>query len=406
MKINKAILLSVLGLGVCAAAQAGDVYLTGSTAARSDIYNTLVASGAVFTGVPAVTEYDGSATDPHKANEMIFVGTLVGGSGTTTLHCSWSGSDGGIDNVALKGTTSAARLANFANGPYDGVNHGTLKATDGGGPGATSHEVDLAMSDNIFNYAHAYGDPGSEGLAHAPADLTTGTQVAVVTFKWIRNNGSFTGNNVSSSQIRQALGGACPLAVFTGNPADTTKFVYVSGRTKDSGTRCNALGDSGWGVFKSVNQIEVDPATGNMVDLGGGNFEGDTGFTSGGTLAKTLGVSTTATTDQNNGGSGGFGVIAYLGFNDANTALTLSPNPAHELTYNGVAWSQANIKEGTYTFWGNEYIYTANSVSAEATLCYNNMAGAIPAHLDGSNEILVSSMDTVKANPEADPAHN
>ena len=143
---------------------------------------------------------------------MIFVGTLVGGTGTTTLHCHWSGSDGGIDNVSLAGTTNPNRLASFANPPYDGVDHGTgLPAS------SSSHEVDLAMSDNIFNYAHAYGDPGSEGLSSAPADLNNGTQVAVVTFKWIRNNGTWTGSNVSSSQIRQALSGVCPLSVFTGN---------------------------------------------------------------------------------------------------------------------------------------------------------------------------------------------
>ena len=48
MKINRSILLAVLGLGVAAAAQAGDVYLTGSTAVRGDIFTTLSTPGAVF----------------------------------------------------------------------------------------------------------------------------------------------------------------------------------------------------------------------------------------------------------------------------------------------------------------------------------------------------------------------
>ncbi|HWC58045.1 MAG TPA: hypothetical protein VHC44_00015, partial [Verrucomicrobiae bacterium] len=213
MKINKSILLAVLGLGAVTAAQAGTVYMTGSTAARGNIFTTLSTPGAVFTAAPTITEYDGGA---GSANYMVFTGTLVGGSGTTTLQIHWSGSDGGVDNVSLAGSSNPNRLADFVATGIDGVDHGTAQP-----PSTASHEVDLAMSDNIFTYSHAYGDPGSEGLSSAPADLANGTEVGVITFKWVRNNGLWTGNNVSSSQIRQALGGFCPRAVFSGNAADT-----------------------------------------------------------------------------------------------------------------------------------------------------------------------------------------
>jgi hypothetical protein len=388
MKINRSILLAVLGLGVAGAAQAGTVYLSGSTAVRGNIFTTLNTPGAVFTAAPTVTLYQGGGS---KANYMVFSGTLVGGSGTTILQCHWSGSDGGVDNVALAGTTNPNRLTDFVTSGIDGTDHGASLP-----PTTANHEVDLAMTDNIFTYAHAYGDPGSEGLTSAPADLANGTQVGIVTFKWLRNNGLWTGGNVTSSMIRQSLGGFAVRAVFDGNSTHTGDYVYVSGRTKDSGTRCNALGDSGYGVFKPVTQITMD-SSGNMTG------SGDVGFTSGGTLAGTMGADTTTKADTFNTVTG-YSVIAYLGFNDANTALGLG-TPAHELTYNGVAWSVANIEEGTYTFWGNEYIYTSNIAGTEAQSVYNLMAAAIPAHLDGQNAIPTGNMHTSKNNPETDPSH-
>ena len=389
MKINKSLLLAVLGLGAATAAQAGTVYMTGSTAARGNIFTTLSTVGQVFQAPISITEYDGGA---GSANYMVFSGTLVGGSGTTTLQIHWSGSDGGVDNVSLAGSSNPNRLADFVATGIDGVDHGTALP-----PSTSQHEVDLAMSDNIFNYSHAYGDPGSEGLATAPADLANGAQVGAITFKWVRNNGLWIGNNVSSSQIRQALGGFCPRSVFSGVAGQTGDFVYVSGRTKDSGTRCNALGDSGYGVFKPVTQIIMDNS-GNMTSAG------DVGFTSGGTLAKTMGSDTTAKADTWNFVTG-YSAIAYLGFNDAKTALNLTPTHATELTYNGVPWSVANIEEGTYTYWGNEYIYTSNIAGTEAQSVFSLMAGAIPNNLDGQNAIPLGSMHCTKNNPETDPVH-
>jgi hypothetical protein len=203
--------------------------------------------------------------------------------------------------------------------------------------------------------------------------------------------------------IRQALVGFCKRAVFSGNLSDTNDFVYVSGRDNLSGTRVNQFGESGFGIFSSPNQIEMD-SSGNMLDLEppNGTYAGDFGFSSGGTLAGTLGANTTAKPDLFNGGSG-YSVIAFLSRGDANTAIA---NGAIELTANGVAQNSANVKEGTYSYWGNEYIYQRNGVSSEAQSVYSRLVVSIPADVNGLSAIKLSDMHTTRTGPTTDPTHN
>jgi hypothetical protein len=141
-----------------------------------------------------------------------------------------------------------------------------------------------------------------------------------------------------------------------------------------------------------------------MLDLEppNGTYAGDFGFSSGGTLAGTLGANTTAKPDLFNGGSG-YSVIAYLSRGDANTAIA---NGAVELTYDGVAQNSANVKEGTFTFWGNEYIYQRNGVSSEAQSAYNRLAVSIPNDVNGTTAIKFSDMHTTRTGPTTDPTHN
>lgn len=379
MKVKEIILASALSLGAISLCDAGTIYLTGSTAMRGSIYTTIRTAGSVFTAVPTTTTYEGSSAG--GANYMAFSGTLVGGSGTTVIKCHWSGSEGGIKDVV----TGASEL--FVD---DSILDG---ATHTGSPGTTiSHNVDLAMADSSQAFSRN----------KSPA-LTTGTSVAVITFTWVRNPGLWTGGNVTDSMIRQALQGVCKRAVFTGNPSDTNDFVYVSGRDNQSGTRVNEFGECGFGIFTIPNQIEMD-SSGNMLDLDppNGVYAGDYGFSSGGTLAGTLGANTTAKTDLFNGGSG-YSVIAFLSRGDANTAIA---NGAIEITANGVAESPATVKEGTYSYWGNEYIYQKNGASSEAQSVYNRMAVSIPNDVNGITAIKLSDMNCVRSGPTSDPQHN
>jgi hypothetical protein len=379
MKLNKVILASAVSLGAISLSSAGTIYLTGSTAMRGSIFTTITKPGSVFTAAPVTTTYEGSSAS--GANYMVFSGTLVGGSGTTVIKCHWSGSEGGIRDVA----TGASELF-VDDSIVDGANHTAS-------PGTTiSHNVDLAMADNAQAFSRT----------RTPA-ITTGQTVAAITFTWVRNPGLWTGSNVTDSMIRQALQGVCKRAVFTGNPSDTNDFVYVSGRDNQSGTRVNQFGESAFGIFTIPNQIEMD-SSGNMLDLAppSGTYEGDFGFSSGGTLAGTMGANTTAKPDLANGGTG-YSVIAFLSRGDANTAIA---NGAIEITANGVAQNSANVKEGTYTYWGNEYIYQKNGASSEAQSVYGRMVVSIPNDVNGTTAIKLTDMNCVRSGPTSDPQHN
>ncbi len=212
MKTNISILTATLVLAVIGESNAGNVYMTGSTALRGVVYNTMRAAGAVFTGVPTTTLFQGGGSG---ANYMAFSGTLVGGAGTTVIQCHWSGSEGGIKDVAL-GTSETFIDPSL----LDGTDHGSSAPSV-----TTSHAADLAMADNSQDFSRT----------KTPV-LTTGDEVGVITFKWVRNPGLWTGTNVTDSQLRQALQGFCPRAVFSGNASENNDYVFVSGADNQSGT--------------------------------------------------------------------------------------------------------------------------------------------------------------------------
>jgi hypothetical protein len=379
--LSKSIIAAVLGLSISSVSHAGVVYLTGSTAARANVYQCLSTAGAVFTAAPQITTYAGSSAS--GSTYMAFSGTLVGGSGTTIIDCDWSGSEAGFKDVAT-GTSETFIDPTSLNGANNGTN----------GPSATvTHTVDLAMADN----AQAYSRTTSPTVAQK--------EVGVITFKWVRNPGLWTGGNVTDAMIQNALGGYAPRALFDGNSSDVNDFVYVSGRDNSSGTRVNAYGDSGFGIFNIPNQIEINGTTGAMVDLtGGGVYDGDYGFSSGGTLAKTMGANTTTATDQITGATG-FSVIAYLGYNDAATAIGAG---ATELTYDGVAESATAVEQGQYTFWGNEFVSKSPTAAAEASSVWSLLGASTGVSAYGDNTALIklSAMQASRQGPNSVPTHN
>jgi hypothetical protein len=392
MKLNKIILACALSAGFVSLSQAASVYVTGSTAMRSIFFTALSTAGDIFSSAPAYTVYDGGSTGNNAGNGgnyMAFVGTATAanGGGPLTVKCHWSGSEEGIHDVA-----SGLSQTFIADSAIDGADHGTNQ------PGATeSQTVDLAMGDNAQSFSQFSVKKGFP-------NIVTNKFVGVITFTFVRNPGVWTGGNISSSQFRQAEG-LCPQAVFTGVATDTTNFVYVSGRNNLSGTRVNTFGDTGYGISTPAQQIQLD-SSGNMIDQGGGVFQGDYGFSSGGTLAKTLGTSTTTKSDPITG-STGFSVVAYLSRGDADTAIGLS---AVELTYNGVAQSRTNVIEGTHTLWGNEFIFQHGGASVTAQKVYTTLStsgtGIDAAIGSGTKAIKTTDMHCTRTGPNADPSHN
>jgi hypothetical protein len=172
----------------------------------------------------------------------------------------------------------------------------------------------------------------------------------------------------------------------------------------------NTFGDTGYGIFATANQIEMD-SSGNMQQVPplSGNYLGDFGYSSGGTLAGTMGANTTAATDQITGATG-FSVVAYLSRGDANTATN---HGAVELTYNGVAQNTANVLEGTHTLWGNEFILQHNGAGVTAQKVYKSLGpnGGIDSQIASppgsqAGAIRAGDMHSTRGGPNQDVLHN
>lgn len=383
MTIKSLGFIGVLTVSVATMATAQQyVYLTGSTAARSIVDATIqdtTGNGVFDSGSSLTVVYQGGATSA-KSSYVNYRGTM--GGADTILKCHWSGSEGGIADL-VGGTEQFLDDA---------------AATGGTGPYVAS-PVDIAMADNSTIYSK---NPGAS---------VVGKKIGIIGFKWVLEKGSAAAiTNVNDSGIRVALlGGNVKAALFTGNPADTTR-VFVTGRNNNSGTRVNAFGDSGFGIFSSPSQIQVNP-NGSMVDQGGGTYVGDYGYDGGGSVATQMGydLSQATSVDVAPGGDNvsHFSVIAYVGTGDAGTAVS---NGGKELAYNGIAYSLQNVANGLYTFWGNEYVYRKSTVSTQASTAFTKLSSTtgsagIAGHADDNVLIKLTTMKSTRTGPTTDPTY-
>ncbi len=376
--------LSLALVNIAGATTTNYVYMTGSTAARTQVYNTLTDPGVVFTSAPNIVGQGNSTLS--KCTYMLFSGSLVGDSSgaVTTIKCYWSGSEAGIADLAGSGTE------NFLD---DSASNNSTNA----GPYVSS-PVDLAMTDTAVTYSLNPNAP------------ITGAFVGVIPFKFVLEYGSLSSiTNVTDAQVRYLLSGGCRASLITGNVSDTN-FVYISGRDQFSGTRVNTYGITKYGIGGSCNQVEVN-SSGQMVDQNPPNqvYVGTYGYSSGGSLAAQMGANLSNSQDLNTGSGAPFSVIAYLGYSDAKTALTASPTNATELSYNGVMESTTAVQEGQYGLWGNEWLYRKSTVSSQASSVYNLLspvATGINAHADDVALIDQRHMHVNRTGPNADATHN
>jgi hypothetical protein len=387
MNMNKYILAAALGMGAVGVASAQTVYVTGSTAFRSQFLAAVEAPGVVFSAAPSVTTWNGGNT------YYAFTGTgtaAVNGGNPLTILADWSGSEAGIKDVSSQGGNEQ-----FPAAPYPGGNIASAPTTFG-------HSVDLCMADNDTPYSRVFAVSKP-----TPNAITHKAEVGIVTFKWVRNPGLWLGTNVADSAIRQALNCGVYRSVFSGNCVDTNDYVYVTGRDNSSGTRVNAFGTTGYGIFTTPGQIEL--SGGNMVKVGNA-YCGDFGQSSGGTLAGTMGASTASSVDQINGGIG-FSAIAYLGASDANTAIT---DGAVECSFNGVWFSPCAIEQGAYTFWGDEFLMENNTptdpvatqVFAALSAPTGIQTSIVSPPAANAAAIRLSDMQCTRPGPLSDPSHD
>ena len=177
--------------------------------------------------------------------------------------------------------------------------------------------------------------------------------------------------------------------------------MYATGRDPDSGTRITALAETGFGVANTTTQWKPTPngsgTITSMVQYPGNvtinafPYTTGGGESSGGSLRAYLTNSLGAGALQE-GESGPSYLVTYLGISDyravatgaiADTGLNgtdATGRPAVALNYNGVPFSIAGTENGSYTFWGYEYI-GARVASTFYTSLRNTIQGSTTASL-------------------------
>lgn len=406
INMNKLAFSALLGLGLISSASAVNfVYITGSTAFRSQAFTAMTNS---FDAVPQIATRDGSAASGNNANWMLFHGNI--GGVETWVNCHWSGSEDGLAGTAVPGSNPTYYLKTDGSVAYT-----ISPGVPGSGETNTSPtSPDLSFADNSQVVS----------LTKTPALVKMGTnaspsgKVGVIPFVWVKNKNSNPSNswthlsNMTDVAARNALAGPNIAALYTGDPSDTNQFIYTVGRDNRSGTRVNTLATTRYGITVPVDQFNIGgfPKSDGSTLLLAENPDPNLGYSSGGDVAKALSIDGSCQQADPVNFLNGWLAVGYLGIGDANTARN---NGAVWLTFNGVAESNGAIEEGQYSFWNYEYLYGRVGISGFQQTYGNNLAstyisraagGANPANQDGS--IGLQYMHATKPSDTGDPAHN
>jgi hypothetical protein len=426
MKTSNLISAALVALGIVAqaSAQTPVVYLTGSTAFRAAVFNTLSSTagpgnGGVFDASPAVeyTTYGNSSAS--SGSYMVFYGNISGSP--VWIDCAWSGSEAGIASACNTTLTNQDRNGNptpLAGSPeiWLNVSNVTVAASPGvvvsTNPAAglsyyesSSHEADLAQADTSQSISWTPNTGGQTALHDFGVE-------GIVTFTVSRNyqpnaSSSWTNcSNITLPQLNVLLSsGWLPASFISGNPTDSVSTVYLVGRNLGSGTRMNVLGDSQYGAHKAVQQYSIgfgiEAPQSTHVDSLVLTNEGDNGYESGGDVAKALGIWNTNTAtgscqqaDPFHGGNNWF-ALGYVSPSDAlSTGNGTSSGgfgnavacPTNDwVAVDGVLSSDGAIENGSWWFWGHEHLYGRNGItgtpSTVGTLLYQNIQTEITSVL-------------------------
>ena len=422
MNTNKVSLITagLMAVGLVSSASAQVVvHITGSSAYRANINNIL--SGAVNNG-GANYVFDEATVTPTgtafstSASQLVFHGHIGGTANPVDIDTGFTGSEAGIAAIS---STAGTRISNpipsdtaddgvtsIANTPNSGAAlPGTPLASylnDSTGTGTLITGVsDIAMADTSINVSLTKSANVTDANAGAP--------VGIVQFKWMKGFNSSPDSSwndvtgVTLPQVNVLLGGGEQFASFlTGNSADTDAVVIV-GRNKGSGTRVNMLADQNYGITKNVNQYGVGNftynASGVLTAPTGTTISGSSQVAAIGNDGYDSGSGVKASLNLDGNGSK-YVVIGYIGLADA-AGVTHQNN----LTLNGVAYSDAAIESGQYTYYGHEHMYVSAAASATAQAVASKLVTALKAsEVGGISGIPTTSMKADRSGDTGYPA--
>ena len=374
----KKTLLLTLALGFAGvsprlAATTVDVYITGSTAFRANVYNAC--TKLFVSDNPTIYYADGN----HGGTTL----TSPPSASTAPSISSWVMTGSPISTLTnLQGNTLT--IHGFFTGSTQG-----LQTTENAVPlifAAATGTPNQNCSAYVTN-APTIGFSDASGVAspYTASGNFVEENVCVQPFVWVKSSASVGAvtniNNITWEQVEYGIeAGRIPLSAWTGQITDTNTFVYLMQRTKDSGTRrCETAGayyqyndPVGIYIYDYTNNFFYTPTvlanTGygfspNGVigtegpGLGNVNLNWGYGYIGGGDIKNTL-----------NNGNAANQAIGYLSINDAKSAGTANWN--NVISYNGI-WPTAAgagihgnagtndyspITLGYYPLWGFEVL--------------------------------------------------
>ncbi len=257
----------ILAVGLATSAHAADtfLYITGSTAYRSNTTQAILK----YLGATGVSASSNTA-DLGSGNKYGYVGStwsgaksatfITGTAGSRTIiKTSWSGSEAGIQAVCNPGTVTVK----FLPAAFDTTGDTTLTQTGAGSltdpttsGGAAStyeaHTADACMSDTFQSSSRFTSPTLTDAVAGGSSQA-----VGIVPFLWVVQKGAPSGISNMSPNMAQSLytgSGFTSAQMLSGNAADASVRIYALGRDIDSGTRVTAFAESGIGINSTVKQ--------------------------------------------------------------------------------------------------------------------------------------------------------
>jgi hypothetical protein len=366
----KKTLLLTLALGLAGApslvAQSVDVYITGSTAFRANVYTACQKLFTTGAGTPVYygDTIHGGAASGFSSKTAIWamtgtpISTLTNLQGSTlTIHGLFTGSVQGIQT-----TEQGVKLV-WANA--DGTANGNCATYSTNSP-----TIGFSDASGVSTPYPASGNFVEENVCVQP----------FVVCKSAASVGAVTNiSNVTWEQLEYGVeAGRIPLSAWTGHITDTNTFVYLMQRTKDSGTRrTETQGEYyqfndpvGIYIYDYTNNFFYTPSVLNATTFGASpngvvgpagfnnaNLNWGYGYVGGGDIANSL-----------NNGNAANQAIGYLSVGDSKSVGTA--NWANVISYNGI-WPTAAgagihgnsgtndyspITLGYYPLWGFEVL--------------------------------------------------
>jgi len=344
--------VAIVASALTGAAQTVEIKITGSTAFRKVVQNSIQSLYTTSGGSSTLT----GAIDANQATFSGTMPTLYGSSTTVIIKTSFSGSVEGIVNLLGAPNPTGVTQPSY-------LNPGDTTPTD------LNTVADVAFSD-VVQDTTLYAAPTYTAL--------TGDIVGVVTFGWFRGAAAsaVTLSNITGQQINALIpNGTIAKSLFTGVAGDSSTPVYLVGRNSLSGTRLVTQADAQYGansdatLFKLVSDAATqDPAL-------------SPGFTSGSGVRGVLQNSTT--TDA---------FVGYLSINDGQSISS------QNLTYNGVSGNPTTMKDavrnGRYSLWSYQNVFYKPGLSTQKKQLFKGTTTPlVPVTSNG----LIKSIDTTLA---------